>query len=568
MTEPTVWDLFADVVRRFPERQAVTFQGASLSYRELARRVDAFARDLVCRGVSPGDAVAIQLAPSLDTMIALLGTLRAGACYVPIDADAPADRVRYLVDDSGAKVLVDHLRHLGHLGHIPDDDPPAALPRASATDAAYLIYTSGTTGMPKGVVIEHRSLVNYVTWFRDRYGIDESHAAVVLTSYAFDLAYTTLWTTILAGGELHFLPRAACDDVGAVARYIGAHRISFIKVTPSLLSALVRSHAFDRAHCGSLRLIVTGGERVRVADVETVYARLPDVRVVNHYGPTETTIGVTTHPIERARLGELAGRSIIGRPIGNVTAYVVTDAGALAAAGETGELWIGGRAVGRGYHRRAQLTAEKFVPDPFAPAGIVYRTGDLARWTPEGTLELLGRSDRQLKVRGYRIEPSEIELVIQRLGVPEVVVVEKLQALCAYYIGDSGPSPAELRARLVQVLPAYMVPTHLIRLAGLPRTANGKLDVAALPEPQAAAAADRDAPRTEIEHVLAQLWSDVLGIDRDALGVSQSFFELGGHSLLMIQLIAEIDNHFGRTVEMTAFYGEGSIRALARMLEP
>lgn len=558
--EPTILDLFADVVRRFPERRAVTFQGASLTYRELARRVDAFARVLVGRGVRTGDAVALRLAPSLETMIALLGTLRAGACYVPIDADTPAERVRYLVDDSGAKALVEH---------IPDNDPPAALPRASATDAAYLIYTSGTTGMPKGVIIEHGSLVNYVTWFRDRYGIDESHAAVVLTSYAFDLAYTTLWTTILAGGELHLLPRAVCDDVGAVARYIGEHRISFVKVTPSLLSALVRSHAFDRTRCGSLRLIVTGGERIRIADVETVYARLPDVLIVNHYGPTETTIGVTTHPIERERLGELAGRSIIGQPIGNVTAYVVTAGGALAGAGQTGELWIGGRSVGRGYHRRAQLTDEKFVPDPFAPSGIAYRTGDLARWTPEGTLELLGRSDRQLKVRGYRIEPSEIELVMQRqLGVSEVVVVEKLHRLCAYYVGDAGLTPAEMRARLVQALPEYMVPTHLIRLAGLPRTANGKLDAAALPEPEAAPAADGDAPRTEVERVLARLWSDVLGIDRDAIGVSQSFFELGGHSLLMIQLIAEIDNRFGRTVEIPAFYREGTIRALARMLEP
>jgi surfactin/lichenysin synthetase B len=548
----TILELFADAVARFPDRRAVTFQGASLTYAELDRRVDALARGLICRGVQPGAVVAVRLAPSLDTMIALLGALRAGACYLPIDVDAPVDRVRYLLDDSGARVLIDR---------IPDDDLAAPLPPVGAHDAAYLIYTSGTTGVPKGVVVEHGALANYVTWFRERYGIDESHAAIVLTSYAFDLAYTTLWTTIASGGELHFL--SAFDDAGAVARYIGQHGISFVKLTPSLLSALVRSHAFDRVHCGSLRLLVTGGERVRTADVETVHARLPDVLVVNHYGPTETTIGVATHPLPR---GALDGRSIIGRPIGNVTAHVVTPELTPVPAGEVGELVIGGLAVARGYHRRAELTRERFIPDPFAPGGRLYRTGDLARWLPDGTLELLGRSDRQLKLRGYRIEPSEIEHVMQRrFGLAEVVVVEHQQTLCAYYVGDA---PADMRASLAHVLPDYMVPAHLVPLASLPRTANGKLDVAALPAPHVAAAGEGDTPSSETERVLARLWSDVLGLPPAAIGMSQSFFELGGHSLLMIQLIAEIDNHFGRTVEIPAFYREGTIRALARILEP
>jgi len=284
------------------------------------------------------------------------------------------------------------------------------------------------------------------------------------------------------------------------------------------------------------------------------------VLVVNHYGPTETTIGVTTHPLRR---GTIDGRSIIGRPIGNVTAHVVTPELAPVPAGEVGELVIGGAAVARGYHRRAELTRERFIPDPFAPGGRLYRTGDLARWLPDGTLELLGRGDRQLKLRGYRIEPSEIEQVMQRrFGLAEVVVVEHQQALCAYYVGDA---PADLRASLAQVLPDYMVPAHLVPLAALPRTANGKLDVAALPAPEVAAAGESDAPSSDTERVLARLWSEVLGIEN--IGVSQSFFELGGHSLLMIQLIAEIDNHFGRTVEIPAFYREGTIRALARMLE-
>jgi len=542
----TVDELFAGAVRRFPGHRAVTCQNRSLTYAQLDRRVSALARTLVRSGVQPGEPVAIRLAPSLETLVAMLGVLRAGACYLPIDADLPEERVRYLLDDSGARIVID-------AAFACDDDAVAALPAVRADDAAYMIYTSGTTGSPKGVVIEHRSLVNYVTWFRERYAVDESHAAALLTSYAYDLAYTTLWTTILSGGELHLLPRATCEDAAAIARYLRDHVITFIKVTPSLLGALVASPAFDRAHCASLRLIVTGGEHVRAGDIATLYARLPNVLVVNHYGPTETTIGVTTYPIERDRLAEFAQRPVIGTPIGNVRAYVIDD-----------ELVIAGDAVGRGYHRRPELTRERFIPDPLVPGRTAYRTGDRARWTADGTLELLGRIDRQVKIRGYRVELSEIEQVMQRrLGLSEVVAVAN-RTLCAYYVGEAR-DPAELRASLAQVLPAYMVPAHFIPLAALPRTPNGKLDASALPEPQLAAA--EDMPATETEHVLAALWADVLDVDASALGASQSFFELGGHSLTMIQLIAAIEDRFGRTVEIAAFYREGTIRGLARLLD-
>jgi surfactin family lipopeptide synthetase B len=584
--EATIDDLFADAVSRFGERRAVTFRGSSLTYTELDRRVDALARCLVRRGVTVGACVAIQLPPSLETMIAMLATLRAGASYLPIDADLPVDRVRYLLDDSGARFLIggerirDALAFTGQLvdlegiGPGRESDARVSLPRVRAGDAAYIIYTSGTTGTPKGVVIEHHSLVNYVSWFRRRYGVDDSHRAALLTSFAFDLGYTTLWTTILSGGELHFLPKSTCEDVAAAARYVRDNRISFIKVTPSLLSALVSSKAFDREHYASLRLIVTGGERVRMGDIETIYARCPDVLVVNHYGPTETTIGVTTHPVERTKLAELARRPVIGTPIGNVKAYVATRSLQLLPIGAPGELLIAGRGVGRGYHRRDDLTREKFIRDPFAAAGNVYRTGDLVRWTPEGTLEFLGRIDRQVKVRGYRIEPSEIEQVMRRrLGMTEVVVVDKVvgesnHALCAYYVADVSFDAAEMRANLCQVLPEYMVPTYFNRLPSLPRTANGKLDVKMLPEPHVEPAArPTDRPRTETERILLKMWSDVLGVDADALGVSRNFFELGGHSLLMIQLIAAIDDRFGRTVQIPVFYQEGTIRAVARILD-
>jgi surfactin family lipopeptide synthetase B len=590
--DATINDLFADAVRRFPDHPAVAFQGSSLTYAQLDRRVHVLAHRLVRMGVRIGEPVALQLPPSLQTMIAMLAALRAGASYLPIDADLPPDRIRYLLEDSGARFLIGGPRATGALafggrlvdvnvdtdvggdGGVPDGDARAALPEARASDGAYLIYTSGTTGSPKGVLIEHHSLVNYVRWFRRRYGIDDSHTAAILTSYAFDLGYTTLWTTILSGGCVHFLHRSTCEDAAAVARYFRDHHVTFIKVTPSLLSALISSKELDRESCGTLRLIVTGGERVRAADLETIYARLPDVLVVNHYGPTETTIGVTTYPVERTKLAEFARRPVIGRPIGNARAYVTTRSLQLLPIGAPGELIIAGRGVARGYLGRDDLTCEKFIPDPFGSSGAAYRSGDLARWTSEGTLEFLGRIDRQVKIRGYRIEPSEIEQVmLRRLGVAEAVVVPQLvgaraPVLCAYYVGGPRRAPSELRASLWEILPEYMVPAYFIELPALPRTENGKLDVRRLPEPSGGPVGrPEDLPRTETERVLQRVWSDVLGVDTASLGVSQNFFELGGHSLLMIQIIAEIDNHFGRTVPISTFYREGTIRALATILD-
>jgi surfactin family lipopeptide synthetase B len=294
---------------------------------------------------------------------------------------------------------------------------------------------------------------------------------------------------------------------------------------------------------------------------------------VNHYGPTETTIGVTTYPVERAELARFARRPVIGKPIGNARAYVTTQRLQLLPVGAPGELIIAGRGVARGYLGRDELTRERFIADPFG-SGAAYRTGDLARWTPEGTLEFLGRIDRQVKIRGYRVEPSEIEQVmIRRLGIAEAVVVPQLvganvQILCAYYTGGPAGAPSELRARLGEVLPEYMVPACFVELAALPRTENGKLDAKRLPAPSWPPA-DRpeDQPRTETERVIRKLWASVFGVDGAALGVSQDFFELGGHSLLMIQIIAELDHHFGRTVEVSAFYREGTIRGLAKILD-
>lgn len=577
----TIGDLFTECVRWLPHNRAVTHQGHSLTYAQLEARVDALACALAHNGLKIGDRVAIHMKPSTDIAVALLGSLRAGGTYVPIDIEQPIERARHVLRDSGARFLIgqaDSQSSLAFDGYFIDIDQlpvpyhhRAPLPTLRPNDSAYLIYTSGTTGQPKGACIEHHSLLNYVEWFCNRYGIDSTRTAALLTSHAFDLGYTVLWTTLLSGGELHFLPSSTCKDPAAILSYLQENDIDFIKVTPSLSSALLRSPAFNSQSLASLRLIVTGGESVRVSDIKTIYDSCPDVQIINHYGPTETTIGALTHPIPRDQLEAYAKQPVIGRPIGNVRAYITSPDLKLMPIGAAGELLLAGRGVGRGYHARDALTAEKFIPDPFHSGGACYRTGDLARWTRAGAIEFLGRMDRQVKIRGFRVELTEIEQVmLRRLALDDVVVVNKAlsesnNALCAYYVANETLPPSDTLAILRQALPPYMVPLSLTKVSSIPRSANGKLDIAQLPEPIFETTLHReDAPSNDTEAVLLELWTELLGIEH--IGVSQDFLALGGHSLLMVQLIAEIHGRFNVMVPMSFFFGEGTIRALASFI--
>ena len=579
--ETTLVDLFARAVAAHPERRAVVVGGSALTYRELDRATAAFASRLVDAGVGVGDRVALLLERSLETIVGMLGALRAGATYVPIDEGTPAARRESLLADSGARCLVTRAPLESSIPNVTlaasalAREELAPKVRVRASDGAYLIYTSGTTGTPKGVLVEHRSVVQYVAWFRHRYRVDERDVAALLTSYAFDLGYTTLWTTVLTGGELHLLPFGVREDPAAVARYFAAHRVSFVKLTPSLLGALLASPELEASGARALRLVVTGGERVRPHDVATLYARFPDVLLVNHYGPTETTIGVLTTPVAREALPSFAARPVLGRPIGNAKVYVTRDGRQLLPVGAPGELLIGGLAVARGYHARPELTRERFVDDPFTPGGRAYRSGDLARFTTGGAVEFLGRVDRQLKVRGYRVEPGEVEhAIVAQCGVREVVVEGRLlgesnRVLVAYFVGPSRVvGRAAMREALGAVLPEYAIPSYFVEVGAIPRNENGKLDVKRLPEPAPEPeAGPSDAATTETERALVRMWASALGAPAASIGVTQNFFDLGGHSLLMIQLLAEIASELGATLEIQVFYDEGTIRAIAAEID-
>lgn len=630
----TVGERFTACARQLPERIAVVDGQRQLRYRELEQLARALARRLVAAGVAPGDRVAIALPPSLEVAIAMLGALYAGAVYVPLELRSPAARRARALAHSGARVLIGEAGGDGFDGQVIASGELAALPVVAVAavalpevgprDAAYLLYTSGTTGEPKGVLVEHRSLINYVSWFARRGGSGDgkggagaaaeapARVTALLTSHAFDLGYTALWTSLLGGGTLHFVSEELRRDLPALVVLLAAHQVSLLKVTPSLLGALLAVRDFAAACRPHLRLVVCGGERIRPADVARFYAAFPEAQLMNHYGPTETTIGSVACVVERQHLAAFADRPVIGQPIANTRAYIIDDELRLLPMGATGELLLGGAGVARGYHGDAERTAQRFVADPFAAdaAARAYRTGDLARWTSDGALELLGRADRQIKLRGYRVEPAEIEEAFRRvLGAREAVVVERdagtpRHRLVAYYVADAPLLAAAWRPALAAALPDYLVPSACVRVDELPRTANGKLDEARLPPPhgeeggavgaggeaEAGAAADAvpgavagavtdavtdavaDAVPDEVtasgalEHELAALWAEIFGDAAAGRDVTRNFFELGGHSLLMLQLLAEIDERYRVQLPASLFFAEGTIRSLARSL--
>ncbi|MEO3871095.1 amino acid adenylation domain-containing protein [Nonomuraea sp. B12E4] len=540
--ERALHELVAEQAARTPGAVAVRApDGVELTYAELDARTEALAGRLVARGVRAESCVALCLPRGVHQIVALLAVLRAGACYLPLDAAYPAERLAYLLADSGAALL---LTDSDHRDRLPVDRPPellldqltecagtGPLPSVGPDHLAYLIYTSGSTGRPKGVQVPHRGVVNLVTDVIRRLG---GGSALYLTSLSFDIAALEIFTPLLSGGTLVIAPEDAARTPKEIRR--AAEEVDLVQLTPS-----VASLAVEHLPPGLPRAVL-GGEPLPL-DLAT---RLLTVtgELWNFYGPTETTIWSTAY-----RVPHSPATMLIGEPVANTTAYVVDGDLRPVPVGVPGELLLGGAGVTRGYHGRAALTAERFVPDPFgAPGGRVYRTGDLARRHPDGTLECLGRLDDQVKVRGVRIELDEVAAVLdEHPSVRRAVVAVRDDApggrgLVAYVIGTG--EEAELRAHLRARLPEGMIPAAFVSVPDLPVLPSGKLDRAALPPPRAGGAtAAYVPPRTPMEETLAAIWAELLG--RERVGVTDDFFALGGHSLLVVRLVGRIDDEFG-----------------------
>ncbi|OBS39651.1 non-ribosomal peptide synthetase [Pseudomonas syringae pv. syringae] len=523
-----------------------------LNFDELETRSNQFARYLHAQDIKPGMTVALCLDRSVEWVISLLALLKLGAVYLPLDSAQPAERLQQLVRDSGAVLLVsaaedDKAARLGVCPVLAFDaalwaavDNQSLDVRVLPGQAAYIIYTSGSTGQPKGVVISHGALANYVQGVLERLALNDGASMAMVSTVAADLGHTLLFGALASGRTLHLLSHEQAFDPDGFARYMAEHQVDVLKIVPSHLQGLLQ--AANPADVLPGQVLILGGEASAWGLIEQVRALKPGCRIINHYGPTETTVGILTHEVA----GPIdACRSVpVGQPLANGKARLLDAYLNPVAERVAGELYLGGRGLAQGYLGRAAMTAERFVPDPDANGQRLYRAGDRARWV-DGVLEYLGRADDQVKIRGYRVEPGEVGQLLQTLdNVAEAVVLaqpldsdETRLQLVAYCVAVAGTSlnVDQLREHLAARLPEYLVPAQIMLLERLPVTANGKLDKRALPRP-GVVKQRYTAPVGEIEEKLAAVWADVLKLEQ--VGSTDNFFELGGDSILSLQIIA------------------------------
>ncbi|KGU88549.1 non-ribosomal peptide synthetase [Burkholderia pseudomallei] len=558
--EQCIHQLFEAQVDRKPEAIALTFDGRRLSYAELNARANRLAHYLQARGVGPDRLVALCAERGIEMVVGLLAILKAGGAYVPLDPSHPPERLRrmlddtnpvaVLVDDIGADALASFGSHVAARSprvHLSRDiaqwracspaNPPTPRERA-ARRLAYVIYTSGSSGEPKGVMNEHRGVVNRLWWMQQTYALDERDAVLQKTPFSFDVSVWEFFWPLMSGARLVIAKPEGHKDPAYLSELIDRERVTTLHFVPSMLQAFLEDEGAARG-CGSVKRVMCSGEALPPSLVKRFYRCLPDARLHNLYGPTEAAVDVTAWACD----AEEGGASVpIGRPIANTRIYVLDGYGQPVPRGVAGELYIGGVQVARGYLNRPELTRERFVDDPFVAGGRLYKTGDLARWRTDGSLEYLGRNDFQVKIRGFRIELGEIEAQLAKVaGVRETVVLARdsgspagEKRLVAYYTGNA--DVAALREQATRHLPAYMVPSAYVRLDAWPLTPNGKLDRRALPAPadDAYARAEYEAPQGAKEEALAAIWKDLLPVER--ISRHDNFFELGGHSLLVIGL--------------------------------
>ncbi|MFE4451653.1 amino acid adenylation domain-containing protein [Streptomyces sp. NPDC056796] len=566
--------------RSTPAETAVVSADSRLTFAELDHRVDVLAGVLAARGAGPGSRVAVGLPRSTGLVVAMLAVMRTGAACLPLDPSYPADRLAFMIEDSGPVALVataGSARAIDPRGSVPLVDPAGATADAAWTrpvppgpqDAAYVIYTSGSTGRPKGVVVEHRSLSNLLEHHRR-----EAHAPAVealgrrlrvalTAATSFDASWDpVLW--MVAGHELHVVDDDVRRDPQALVEFLLARRIDAVETTPTYLRQMLTAGLLIGADHRP-RVIALGGEAVDDALWKEL-ADDPGLLVFNYYGPTETTVDAVTARVT-------AGSPVIGRPVAGAGAYVLDPSLHPLPQGATGELYLTGEGVARGYAGRPGLTAERFMPDPFGmPGARMYRTGDLARWNEDGALEFLGRSDRQIKVRGFRVETGEIEAALRsRPGVQDAAVTlvspqDGPERLAAYLVASPSAGPprhAEVRDALTAVLPAHMVPAAWATVPRLPVTPNGKLDLAGLPE-AVPVASDGGAPRSSEESRMCALFAECLGLPR--AGRDDDFFLLGGHSLLAMRLIGRVRGEFGAELPIRALFASPTPAGLVAAL--
>jgi len=570
-------ELIAAQVARTPEAVAVEQQGVRLSYAELDSKAEALAWQLRGLGVGPGSLVGLCVERSPDMVVGLLGILKAGGAYVPLDPAYPIERLSFMVRDSRMTTLVTQARLRAELpldvkdvvllDHVePRKDPVPDSGGAAPNDPAYVIYTSGSTGTPKGVLVPHRAVVNFLASVREAPGLSADDVLLAVTTLSFDIAVLELYLPLTVGAKVVIASREVASDGAALLAAVRAQGVTFMQATPSTWRLLLAAGWSAQEPIK----VLCGGEPLPVDLARELVKRSPSVW--NMYGPTETTVWST-----RWRVDERAQRILIGKPLANTDLYVLDARGQRVPTGVVGELFIGGAGVTLGYHDRAELTRERFLPDPFRGGDArMYKTGDLARILVDGNVECLGRNDTQVKLRGFRIELGEIENVLaQHPSVLQAVAIVREDRpgdarLVAYTTlrPNASASDSELRTHLKKTLPEYMLPQHFVQLDRIPLLPNGKVNRRALPAPdltQVRTGEEFVAPRTPTEEMLATLWQEVLAIGR--VSVHDDFFALGGHSLLATQVIARLRRDRGVEVSFRKMFEAPTIEKLAAVID-
>jgi amino acid adenylation domain-containing protein len=591
LTDKCIHQLFEAQVKKSPEAIALVLEDKQLTYRELNRRANQLAHHLKTLGVRPHTLVGICVRYSAEMVTALLAVLKAGGAYIPLDPTYPKDRLVFMLKDSRAAVLLTQQELAESLPEhgacvvcldkdwekISREEVVDLANTTTADNLAYVIYTSGSTGRPKGAGVYHHGFINLLNWFVSEFDIADRDKVLLVSSFSFDLTQKNILAPLIVGAQLHI---SASDyfDSRAIVQAIAKNRITLINCTPSAFYPVVDAANDGRPSClESLRCVLLGGEPISVRRLwKWLGSDQIKTELVNTYGPTECADVCAFYRLHHFE--QYLGSPVpIGKPISNAQLFIMEKSSAPAPVGVAGELCVSGVGLGAGYLNDAELTADRFIPHPFAREGgeRLYRTGDLARYLPSGDIEYLGRMDHQVKLRGFRVEPGEIEAVLgQHLAVRETVVIAREveptdKRLVAYVVPARGcaPTAGELRSFLKEKMPEYMIPSTYVVLESLPLTPNGKVDRRALPAP------DRDrpelenlcvTPRTSMEETLAEIWGEVLELQK--VGVYDNFFDLGGNSLLLGSVRAKLEDRFGQRLFMTEMFQYPNIASLAAYL--
>ncbi|MDQ0416186.1 amino acid adenylation domain-containing protein [Croceifilum oryzae] len=578
-THKTMMQWFEEHVDKTPDHVALVYGQTQLTYRELNERANRLARTIRDKGIVSDQFIGVMSDRSIEMLVAIYAVLKAGAAYVPLDPDLPVERIAYILDDSKTQVLLTQEKYRGKLDftgetlYLEDEslyqgDGSNLESINTPQSIANVIYTSGSTGNPKGVMIEHHSIVNLLCALQDQYPFGETDAYLLKTTFAFDVSVAELFGWFF-GGRLVILDQGLEKDPFSMLRAIDQYQVTYLNLVPSMLSILLDTITEDKlAMLNKLKYLFVAGEAITQPVIHKFYQLTNTVQLINLYGPTEMTVYASGYPLSKEEDHIYVP---IGKPLANMEAYIVNSHSQLQPTGVMGELCLAGRGMARGYLNKPDLTEKAFIDNPHRPGTKMYRTGDIAKWLPCGNIQFFGRIDHQVKIRGYRIELGEIETkLLEHPAIQKAVVVahknERADSLCSYLVSDSKWTLSELRKHLARSLPDYMIPSYFVELEALPLTPNGKVDKRALPYPNIEDQIHKRyiAPTNQEEIVVAEIFQEILGVER--VGIDDHFFELGGHSLKATMLILHVHKKLEVELPMHVVFNRPTVKEIAEYI--